>query len=180
MGRKPEMQSKSVVLPAPFWPMRPRISPWRRSRSTSSTAWMPPKRLTMPRQDRRTGASSAGGPAGLGPAAALPSEALGPWRMHTDRSRSGRARRSAAGPGGVRAEGPGRGAEGFVDGDGGEDALAAGHVGHPGPGHGLGVGAGDVVPVERDLARAGGQEARHRFEERRLAGAVGAEEGHDL
>ncbi len=30
MALKPEMQSISVVLPAPLWPMRPRISPSRR------------------------------------------------------------------------------------------------------------------------------------------------------
>ena len=55
VGRKPEMQSNSVVLPAPLWPMRPRISPGARSRSTSSTALIPPKRLTIPRQDEEDG-----------------------------------------------------------------------------------------------------------------------------
>ena len=43
------MQSISVVLPAPLWPMSPTIWPSRSSRSTSSTAVMPPKRLVTPR-----------------------------------------------------------------------------------------------------------------------------------
>ena len=44
--RKPETSSKIVVLPAPFGPMRPRISPGIRSKLTSLVAVMPPKRFT--------------------------------------------------------------------------------------------------------------------------------------
>ena len=257
------MQSNSVVLPAPFWPMSPRISPWRRSRSTSSTAWMPPKRLTMPRQESRTGASSAGGAGRCPSGAAAWPRAFGPWRMNTDRSRSGRSSRSAVGPvkrtspfsmntarcasvratltdcstmhdrgaggmdraehveevaddrrrqaerqlvdhqqaglrherlgqrqhlllaageeagrlgvalgqdreqlqhlgpggfdaGRVLAERPGGEAEVLVDGDGGEDPLAARHERDAGPGHGFGVGAGDVAPVEGTPCRRSG------------------------
>src|SRR5207253_8228189 len=80
----------------------------------------------------------------------------------------------------VLAERPGGEAEVLVDGDGGEDALAAGHVGNAGPGDGLGVGAGDVGSLEGDAPGGGADEARHRFEERGLAGAGGAEEGDDL
>src|SRR5205807_4263730 len=42
------------------------------------------------------------------------------------------------------------------------------------------VGAGDVVAVESDLAGARVDEPGYGLEQRRLAGAVGAEEGHDL
>ena len=42
---KPPRTSNNVVLPAPFGPIRPRISPERTSRSTASTAVRPPKRL---------------------------------------------------------------------------------------------------------------------------------------
>ena len=42
------MRSKSVVLPAPFGPMMPRISPSWSSIVTSSTAVIPAKRLVMP------------------------------------------------------------------------------------------------------------------------------------
>ena len=38
----PVMTLKSVVLPAPFGPMRPVISTWRTSRSTSESARFPP------------------------------------------------------------------------------------------------------------------------------------------
>src|SRR6202008_4997207 len=41
-------------------------------------------------------------------------------------------------------------------------------------------GPGDVVPVEEHLAGTGVDETGHRLQERRLAGAVGAEEGDDL
>src|SRR5437588_7169667 len=39
----PETQLKSVVLPEPLGPMRPRISPCRTSNETSSRAVKPPK-----------------------------------------------------------------------------------------------------------------------------------------
>src|SRR5687767_7342671 len=51
------MHSMSVVLPAPFGPMRPTISPSRTARSTSSRAARPPKWTVTPRQSRMTGAS---------------------------------------------------------------------------------------------------------------------------
>ena len=41
-GTYPLMRSNSVVLPDPLGPMSPRTSPSRRTRSTSSTAMMPP------------------------------------------------------------------------------------------------------------------------------------------
>jgi len=47
-----------VVLPAPFGPMSPRISPWRTDRSTSSTARMPPKLTARPWVSSATGACS--------------------------------------------------------------------------------------------------------------------------
>ena len=48
-GVKPATISNSVVLPAPFGPMMPRISPSRTSRSTFWTALTPPKFFDMPR-----------------------------------------------------------------------------------------------------------------------------------
>ena len=65
--RNPDTQSNRVVLPAPFWPMSPRISPSRSSRSTRSTAVIPPKRLVTPRHSSTTarvvGTVPAGRPA---------------------------------------------------------------------------------------------------------------------
>ena len=46
---KPEMTSNSVVLPAPFGPMRPTTSPGDTRNETSSTAMTPPKRTDTPR-----------------------------------------------------------------------------------------------------------------------------------
>ena len=43
-GSVPEIRLKSVVLPAPFGPMRARRSPARTLSVTPSTAWSPPKR----------------------------------------------------------------------------------------------------------------------------------------
>src|SRR3954469_11198431 len=54
--RNPEMHSMSVVLPAPFGPMSPTISPSRTWRSTPSSAASPPKRTVTPRQSIRTSA----------------------------------------------------------------------------------------------------------------------------
>src|SRR5581483_10814694 len=68
----------------------------------------------------------------------------------------------------------------LVDGDGGEDPLAAGHERHAGPGDGLGIGAGDVPAVERDRPGRRVDEAGQRLQQGRLAGAVGAEKGDDL
>src|SRR3954470_25022335 len=42
------MTSKSVVLPAPFGPMRPTISPLSTPKETSSRTCRPPKRIEMP------------------------------------------------------------------------------------------------------------------------------------
>src|SRR6516225_2292100 len=53
------MRLSSVVLPAPFGPMTPRISPGATARSTPSTAASPPKRL------RRCLASSSAMASGL-------------------------------------------------------------------------------------------------------------------
>ena len=44
----PAMQLKIVLLPDPFGPMRPRISPSETSNDTSLTAVKPPKRLVSP------------------------------------------------------------------------------------------------------------------------------------
>src|SRR5207253_2877331 len=38
----PTRQEKSVVLPAPFGPMTPKISPGKTSKSTPASAWRPP------------------------------------------------------------------------------------------------------------------------------------------
>ena len=46
------MQSNKVVLPAPLWPISPRISPSRSVRLTCSMAAMPPKRLRTPLHSR--------------------------------------------------------------------------------------------------------------------------------
>ena len=48
-----------VDLPAPFSPSSARISPRRRSRPTSETARVPPKRLVIPWRDRTGGDASA-------------------------------------------------------------------------------------------------------------------------
>src|SRR5215468_4904621 len=55
----PAMTLKSVVLPAPFGPRMPRRSPGATSRSTSLTAWSPPKRRPTPRKRRIGRASDA-------------------------------------------------------------------------------------------------------------------------
>ena len=44
----PSMILKSVLLPAPLWPMRPNTSPGRTSSVTSSTAVKAPKRRDTP------------------------------------------------------------------------------------------------------------------------------------
>ena len=120
------MQSKRVVLPAPLWPMRPRISPSRSSRLTPSTARMPPKCFATSRHSRITSAPSAPRPAPALPVASTsarlppdrPSPASRPCAhrprsttrhrpvgtdtsapaMNTDRRMSGRSSSSAVGP----------------------------------------------------------------------------------
>ncbi len=57
-GVKPEMRSNIVVLPAPFGPMMPTISPAPTSNVTPSTARMPPK-LTDNPSTLNTGTASA-------------------------------------------------------------------------------------------------------------------------
>src|SRR5688500_10661637 len=57
-GCSPEIRLNSVVLPAPFGPRIARRSPGRISRSTSLTAWTPPKRRPTPRK-RRIGAAAS-------------------------------------------------------------------------------------------------------------------------
>ena len=44
----PLMRSKSVVLPAPFGPIMPTISPLPTANDTSSTAWLPPNERLEP------------------------------------------------------------------------------------------------------------------------------------
>src|SRR5438445_7596044 len=58
-GMSPEMTLKSVVFPAPFGPRIARRSPGATSRSTSRTAWRPPKRRPTPRKRRIGSALSA-------------------------------------------------------------------------------------------------------------------------
>src|SRR3954452_3546368 len=67
-GMSPLMRLNSVVLPAPFGPRIARRSPGRISRSTSRTAWTPPKRRPTPRR-RRVGAA----PSGILAGASIPS-----------------------------------------------------------------------------------------------------------
>ena len=58
-GKSPATRLKSVVLPAPFGPRIARRSPCATSRSTSRTAWTPPKRRPTPRK-RRIGSALVG------------------------------------------------------------------------------------------------------------------------
>src|SRR5829696_6907561 len=58
-GNSPEIRLNSVVLPAPFGPRMARRSPGLTSRSTSLTAWTPPKRRPTPRK-RRIGSAASG------------------------------------------------------------------------------------------------------------------------
>src|SRR5262249_27856712 len=52
VARNPEMRWNSVVLPAPFGPMSPTISPGATSKLTPETACSPPKRLRTPTTSR--------------------------------------------------------------------------------------------------------------------------------
>ena len=79
-GQSPEMTLNSVVLPAPFGPRIARRSPCATSRSTSRTAWRPPKRRPTPagggsaRRARLVTSVTCSLPADdLRPACALPS-----------------------------------------------------------------------------------------------------------
>src|SRR5882724_12020717 len=53
-AQTPEMILISVLLPEPFSPTRQWISPSRRSKSTPSSAWTPPKRLLIARSARKS------------------------------------------------------------------------------------------------------------------------------
>src|SRR5688500_15133184 len=85
VGRsKPTISLKTVLLPAPFGPIRQRSSPRETERSRSETARRPPKRFETPLRTRR-GLSLAG-------SATLPQ----PLRVGPDL-----ARRDALGSGGA-------------------------------------------------------------------------------
>ena len=55
----PAMQLKVVLLPEPFGPIRPRISPSLTSNETFETAVKPPNILVRPETDRRATGSRA-------------------------------------------------------------------------------------------------------------------------
>ena len=59
-SRKPLRTLKSVVLPAPFGPMMPRISPARTSKLTSDSAWRPRNALEIPRTSMSAEPGTAG------------------------------------------------------------------------------------------------------------------------
>ena len=59
------MQLNIVVLPEPFGPINPRISPSATSKDTSLSAVNPPKRLTAP-DTARSGVTGCGGEPGRG------------------------------------------------------------------------------------------------------------------
>ena len=75
---------------------------------------------------------------------------------------------------------PGGGAQVVLDAQVGEDPLAAGHLGDAEAGDLVGRQVGDVAPVEDDGAVIGLDDAADGPQQRRLAGPVRAEEGHDL
>ena len=62
----------------------------------------------------------------------------------------------------------------------GDHAAALGHVRHAQRGHLLDRRAGDVAAVEPHAAAPGPDQPGDRAQQRRLAGAVGAEDGGDL
>ena len=68
----------------------------------------------------------------------------------------------------------------FVDGEGGEDVVDLGDVGHAGLDHAVRREVGYVAPQQLDAPAADGEEAKDGLEEGGLAGAVGADDGHDL
>ena len=97
------MRSKIVVLPAPFGPIKPRISPSRSVKLASSTARMPPKVLVMARTSSTTGFSASSAARALaatvvGAAAfSLPFVFAAPSR-NTERTMSSRSSSSAVEP----------------------------------------------------------------------------------
>ena len=80
----------------------------------------------------------------------------------------------------VLADHPGAEPQVLVDGQGREDAPATGHQGQAHLGDGLGRFARDGPAAELDRAAADPDQARGPLEQGRLAGPVGAEQGHDL
>ena len=100
----PAIRLKIVLLPDPFGPIRPRISPARRSKPTSLTAVKPPKRLVRP-STSSTGARASGRVKGRLPGGAPATPAL---------PREGGGRQSVAGPDRIPSplagDGPGWGA----------------------------------------------------------------------
>src|SRR6266571_902090 len=66
IGSTPETQFTSVVLPEPFGPIRPRISPESRLRSIPARAVTPPNRLTTFLSERRTTLLTLGSVSGCG------------------------------------------------------------------------------------------------------------------
>src|ERR1700683_1215177 len=62
----PHTQLKSVVLPAPFGPTRPTLSPAWTSKVTSCTAWMPPNDLATPRSESSAERSAIGAQCRIG------------------------------------------------------------------------------------------------------------------
>ena len=75
---------------------------------------------------------------------------------------------------------PGRHAQVVLHAQVGEDPLAAGYLGHAEAGDLVGGQVGDVAPVEDDGAVVGLDHPADGPQQRRLAGAVGADEGDDL
>jgi hypothetical protein len=61
-----------------------------------------------------------------------------------------------------------------------EDAPSLGHVSDAAADDLVGVEPGDVLAVEQDAPGAGAGPAADGHQQRRLAGAVGADQGHDL
>ena len=79
-----------------------------------------------------------------------------------------------------RALQPARHLEVLPHGERRERAHAAGHLEHAAPGDLGGRGGGHVDAVEDDRAAVGLDDPRDGAQQRRLAGAVGAEQGDDL
>src|SRR5437764_14742195 len=82
------------------------------------------------------------------------------------------------------APGEGSGPEVLLDGELGEDAPALHHVADAAPHDAGRVGVGDGMAVDLDDALGDatpveGKQPGHRPKRRRLAGAVGAQQGHD-
>lgn len=68
----------------------------------------------------------------------------------------------------------------FLDGEVGEDAAAFGHLHHAEPRDPMWADVDDAPPPESNVARPGPQQAADGMQDRRLAGAVGTDQGNDL